>query len=182
MNSTELWDYARELYARNGVAGALLGLQNRRGADINLLLWCCWCAHDGRGALDADSLRAADAAIAEWRESVTRPLRAARDAIGKDGPLAALEGAAELRRGVLDVEIHAERIALGVLEDRAPARRGHGDARALAAASLGRCCRLFGFEPDQDDKQALLTVLAGAFDTTLDAALRAVLEEALARR
>ena len=53
------WDFSLEAYARPGVAPACLDLQERHGADVNLLLFACWLSASGRGALDAALLAAA---------------------------------------------------------------------------------------------------------------------------
>src|SRR3954470_3940357 len=36
------WNFSLELYAGEGVAEACLDLQERRGCDVNVLLFCCW--------------------------------------------------------------------------------------------------------------------------------------------
>ena len=43
----DFWRTSLELYAREGVSRALIALQDRRGADVNLLLYCCWTARSG---------------------------------------------------------------------------------------------------------------------------------------
>jgi len=35
------WAFSLALYGKPGVAPALLGLQDRLGVDVNLLLFCC---------------------------------------------------------------------------------------------------------------------------------------------
>src|SRR5471030_292758 len=36
------WNFSLEIYAAEGVSGACLDLQERRGCDVNILLFCCW--------------------------------------------------------------------------------------------------------------------------------------------
>lgn len=176
MSAQGLWQYAETLYAQHGVAASLLGLQHRHGADVDLLLWCCWCAASGRGAIDEAALGAADGAVAAWREHVTRPLRTVRDIIGKHGPLSALAGAERVRRQVLDAELGSERVALGVLEDLAPVPAvAVGGEACLAADSLAGYCRLLGLRLEADDEAALLTLLTAAFGTGQEQGLRAAL-------
>ena len=50
------WRYSLGFYRRSGVEQACLGLQNTCGADVNLLLFCCWMGAQGR-PLDKRSLR-----------------------------------------------------------------------------------------------------------------------------
>ena len=52
------WNFSLELYAGEGVAEACLDLQERRGCDVNILLFCCWLGASGRPTLTADRLRA----------------------------------------------------------------------------------------------------------------------------
>lgn len=132
--------YAAALYARPGVAEACLELQDRQGADVNLLLAACWLA--ARGArLDPDAAEQLRELAAAWRENVVAPLRQARRALR---PLAADLGgsaagsrAARLRAEVAAVELEAERLVEGLLEAAAaPLRRGPPGGREVAAANL----------------------------------------------
>ena len=158
----EFWRYSLELYAREGMSSALLALQDRRGADVNLLLYCCWMAMSGRGRPSAGDLRRADAAIAGWRHDVTLPLRDVRRRIKGRPERWALEGASEVRRRVLETEIASERVAQGILERMAPAPGRSEGGREDARASLETCFELLGVEPDERDRTDLETILANA--------------------
>ena len=50
--SSRFWDFSLEIYAKPGVAQACLALQDECGADVNLLLFCCWA-----GPLDEIAMR-----------------------------------------------------------------------------------------------------------------------------
>ncbi len=158
--SGDFWRYTLELYAREGMSRALIALQDRRGADVNLLLFCCWVAHRGRGRLSVSDLRRADAAIAGWRDEVTIPLREVRRRIKDSAERWSLEGAAEVRRGVLETEIASESVTQGILErlEISP-EPGEGGARD-ARASLLACLELTGATPDERDLGDLETILA----------------------
>ena len=41
-NAEGLWDFSVRTYRKDGVADACLSLQNDHGADVNMLLYCCW--------------------------------------------------------------------------------------------------------------------------------------------
>ena len=156
----EFWRYSLELYAREGMSRALIALQDRRGADVNLLLYCCWMASSGRGRLSTNDLRRAEAAIADWRDEVTIPLRALRNRIKGSPERWALPGASDVRRRVLETEIASERVTQGILEsvEISPGRSegGAGDARA----SLLTYFEVIGVEPDDLDRAELETILA----------------------
>ena len=132
--------YAAALYARPGVAAACLELQDRLGADVNLLLAACWLA--GRGVrLDVEAARRLRELAAAWREPVLAPLRRARRALrplaAELAPTAAGERAAALRARVAAVELEAERLVEGLLEAAAgPLRRGPRGGPELASANL----------------------------------------------
>lgn len=154
--------YAAALYARPGVAAACLELQDREGADVNLLLAACWLA--GRGVrLDPEAARRLRELAAAWREPVLAPLRRARRALrplaAELAPTAVGERAAALRARVAAVELEAERLVEGLLEAAAePLRRGPPGGPELASANLVALvgARIAGAGPTR-------ILLAGAF-------------------
>lgn len=134
------WDFSLRVYGAPGVADWCLLLQDRYGADVNLLLWCAWAGSRGM-LLGTQDIIAAEAATSAWREQVVRPLRAARLALKGDMGAISAEMAVALRTRVKAVELEAERLqqtALGVLLDA----RGIGPAgpsgppRQAVAANL----------------------------------------------
>src|SRR3954468_3137554 len=72
------WRFSLALYARPGVAEALIALQDRAGCDVNLILFALWrgAAHGHR--LSHAELVKAEAAIAPLRRDVIEPLRRLR--------------------------------------------------------------------------------------------------------
>ena len=77
MQENPLWQYSLAIYQRPGVQPLLLQLQDDFGADINMLLGCCWLAKNAR-ALTDDELAALINASASWRAQCIMPLRAVR--------------------------------------------------------------------------------------------------------
>lgn len=128
------WRFSLALYARPGVADALIALQDRAGRDVNVVLFGLWIgARHGR-ELAAAELAAAEAAIIELGGVVAR-LRALRrqlgDAVGAD-----LQA---LRRRLLPLELAAERrvqsrLAASVADH--PSAGPERDRRTAAAANL----------------------------------------------
>ena len=159
----DFWRASLELYAREGMARALIALQDRRGADVNLLLYCCWTAQSGRDRLYADDLRRAEAAIAGWREDVTIPLRALRTRIKDKRERWIFEGASEVRRAVLETEIASERVTQGILERMAAVPGDNADGEEGARANLLTYFEVLGAELDESDRADLETILAGAY-------------------
>ncbi|MFI5020941.1 MAG: TIGR02444 family protein [Alphaproteobacteria bacterium] len=187
----EFWDFSLAVYGREGVAAACLALQERHGADVNLLLFCCWHARSGRGALAGEGLRRAAAAVEPWHGQLVRGLRAVRVRLrcpsaplpqATDALLAELAEA--LRKKVAAVELEAEHLEQLLLAASAPplpsertsvplAKRA-SDAAGGASAYLA----LLGAALDPVDRSDLLAVLAGVFPELG----RGELESILARR
>ena len=122
--TTDFWNFSLALYARPGVADYCLHLQDETGANVNLMLLCCWAGQRGM-AMDADTLAAAIAAIAGWETQVLRPLRARRRAAG-----VAPAEKRRLRAAELRAEQHAQALLLRALADS-----GFAHLRAAAGAA-----------------------------------------------
>lgn len=156
------WNFSLALYGRPGVAPACLSLQDRCGLDVNLLLFCCWSAAEGR-MLPEPALRAAIAAAAPWQEAVLQPLRAVRRRL-KSGLGAVPEVRSEpLRRRLADLELEAERIEQQVLATVAGATAAGAPLARTGAVNLGLYLRLCGVEPGPAERAALAAILAAAF-------------------
>lgn len=132
------WDWSLDRYPR--AKEALLGLQDRRGFNINLLLWCVWRAEAGE-TLDDARLHAAAGAIDAWHGAITKPLRAARRRLAEFG-----DDGAQLKPRAQALELEAERIEHAILErlPAAPPAHGLSDLRARAIHNLETYTALAG--------------------------------------
>jgi uncharacterized protein (TIGR02444 family) len=104
------WEFSLAYYSRERVSAACLSLQDRRGADVNILLLCCWTA-TLLLRLESAGLKAAIAAVEDWRRDVLEPLRAARRAVADQFPELAKTDRQAIKHGMLSVELECERIA-----------------------------------------------------------------------
>ncbi len=96
-----MWDFSLRLYEQEGIAALCLTLQDRHGLDVNLLLYAAYAAACDIALAMAD-LEAVDAAVADWREGMLRPLRALRRQLdGGETPAA--------RQALLQAELALER-------------------------------------------------------------------------
>jgi uncharacterized protein (TIGR02444 family) len=100
-----LWRFSLALYARPGVAHALLALQNRAGRDVNLMLFALWVGAIRARCLDATEMATAEAAIGPLNVEVVHPLRRLRREL-KAAPDHDIQA---LRRRILHAELGAER-------------------------------------------------------------------------
>jgi uncharacterized protein (TIGR02444 family) len=92
------------------VAPALIGLQDRLGLDVNMLLYCCWIGTDGRSLTPAD-LAGVEAVVEPWQAEVVRPLRSLRRRLkGGFGELPR-DRVESYRQRLSELEVEAERIA-----------------------------------------------------------------------
>ena len=162
------WNFSLETYAGEGVAEACLDLQDRRGCDVNILLFCCWLAASGRPTLTADRLRAILKLSDVWQAEIVKPLRTVRKLL-KDWPWseALPETVDAARRRVADAELaaeHAEQLKLASLYSP-PADRDRPVEKRLRAAvgNLGVYAVCLGVVPDAKDRAAVSALMRATF-------------------
>jgi uncharacterized protein (TIGR02444 family) len=129
------WDFSLEVYHREGVGAACLHLQARHGIDVNVMLFCLWLGHSGRGVMTDEELRALRTATDQWHEVVVRGLRRVRTTL-KDGFPETPERLRESLRGSIQAaEInseHLEQLLLAGAVDR-PVEAENAPLEARAA-------------------------------------------------
>ena len=116
--SSAFWDFSLEVYGLPGVADACLALQDRQGADVNLLLLACWLAGRTVASITALAARLC-AAASEHQDPIVRPLRGARRALKARAATAdsfLAQPLEALRRAVAAAELEAERVEQLALE------------------------------------------------------------------
>src|SRR5277367_6236591 len=143
VNHHPLWQFSLAVYGAPGVSAACLELQERRGADVNLLLYAAFVGISGRGRLDPAELARCRAAVRPWSELVVTRLRQVRRALKQDLGAVSAAAAAALRQRLAALEIDAEQLEqmalaarLGVPSPAAPAADRAADARANLEAYL----------------------------------------------
>jgi uncharacterized protein (TIGR02444 family) len=161
------WDFSLKVYSSEGVGAACLALQERRGVDVNLVLFCIWNGASGRGRLSAGELDAALAAVRAWNRDIVVGLRAVRDELkGGMAPIPKDRSDA-LRKRILKIEIdceHAEQLALANAVGRVAQADLPPDRRAEdAAANVAAYFRRHGFAPDAQDTTHTTRILNAAF-------------------
>ncbi len=115
------WDFSVRTYRTTGVPAASLSLQNDFGADVNMLLYCCWVGAY-LGKFDSDMFASASRFSANWAENVVIPLRSARTWMKHTGcgdDAISVDQCMTLRDDVKSVEFAAERLQQDTLESLA---------------------------------------------------------------
>lgn len=162
------WNFSLELYSGDGVAEACLDLQERRGCDVNILLFCCWLGSSGRPTLTAERLRAILTASEAWQSEIVKPLREMRRRLkDKPWPGALPETVDAVRRRVADAELaaeHAEQLKLASLHSP-PADRDRSPEKRLRASvgNLGVYAVCLGVVPDDKDRAAVAALMRATF-------------------
>jgi uncharacterized protein (TIGR02444 family) len=155
------WEFSLAFYAREAVGAACLSLQDRRGADVNILLLCCWLATLNLTINEA-GIRTAVETVADWRRDVLEPLRAVRRRVANAPMEIGKMERRAIKDGLLAVELDCERAAQGrivavVASDVEPTEVGtmHGIASNALETYLG----LLALEPEEQDALDIAALL-----------------------
>lgn len=158
------WQFSLRTYWKPGVEQACLSLQDRDGADVNILLLCCWAAASGRGALGTRTLRAAMSSAKRWQTEVIEPLRAVRRNLKQGFAGVPQETTAALRKKIGKVEIEcelAEQLLLALHGDALP-QGIRTDAGRAAKTSIERYLACLGARPDKAAREDIATLIAAS--------------------
>jgi uncharacterized protein (TIGR02444 family) len=138
-SSSPFWRFSLGFYRMDGVPEACLALQDRGGADVNIVLFLLWTASQGR-RLSSDAVQALTDKVRTWQSDVIAPIRNLRRML-KDAPPLLDKGTAEVfRTKIKALELEAERLqqeamfALGPSLPTEPATTVEEAARGHIAA------------------------------------------------
>ncbi len=169
------WDFSLRVYGSEGVPAACIALQERRGIDVNLLLFNAWIGESGRGVLAESDLDATLAATTAWNRDIVCALRVVRNRLKGGMPPIPTDRSDVLRKMILEIEVkseHVEQIALAAAVTR-PADPALAAARRCddAVRNVAAYFRRHGFTPDAKDAKQVAIVLDPAFPEIGRAAL-----------
>jgi uncharacterized protein (TIGR02444 family) len=114
------WQFSNRIYRRPGVADACLDLQNREGADVNLVLFACWFGVT-RGMLPEELVARSVHLSQQWSQQVVVKLRHARSWMKTSAALLSeadslLPQYQRLRDQIKATELQAEHLQQNLLE------------------------------------------------------------------
>lgn len=159
VEANPFWVFSLSVYGRDGTAPACLALQDLKGLDVNLLLFCCWAGVAGQ-RLEPAELEELIAAVRPWRTEIIEPLRAVRRQLGKGG---AHEGAdSALLEKLKAAELESEAVQQRILFECLPLESGEA-SEEIAAENLKTYVKLLGVDCDSAATADLAAVLRGAF-------------------
>ncbi len=163
------WPWSAAAYERQGVPAALLRLQDDAGLNVNILLWCLWCAERYAEIPELAIRKAADIA-ATWSAEVTENLRRTRRALKSPPDQADADAAKALRKKIKKAELDAEEIEQAMLERLAadqlePSATPTAEERETRARrNLAAYAALAGAANHEGFNTALLETLIAAVD------------------
>ncbi|MEX2469137.1 MAG: TIGR02444 family protein [Pseudohongiellaceae bacterium] len=156
INTRRFWDFSYKVYTNDGIDSLCLQLQDERGFDINLVLFCLWFGVTRGELTDAALARARQHADA-WRTLKVQPLRNLRRHMKRrleEVPAGSRPAYGQLRERIKRCELEAERLQQQILERLAGQLKGTGIAGAGAmTANLERLAMQMGMVPDGDLKE-----------------------------
>jgi len=115
------WQYSLALYSRPKVAECCLSYQDSDGANVNLLLFCCWLGFSGQ-RLEPVALEKARLLIEEWDLQAVQKLRAVRRFLvssqwGSSEMVKSDVIKSEMIQSLQQVELMAEQVVQNTLYD-----------------------------------------------------------------
>lgn len=154
------WRFSLAVYGRAGVAEVVLALQERRGADVNVILFLLWRTAAGHDV--SDTLLSRIAAVSrDWQAAVIGPVRRARRAVkGMEGLYP------RLKETELACE-QAEQMALAALvdDDGAPATAPPETRRVAAETALRAYLSTLPGAPMAGEEEALEALVHAGLTT-----------------
>src|ERR1700710_543458 len=117
--TSPFWDFSLGFYAQPGIAEICLDLQDRFGADVNVVLYLLWQAQRRR-RLTSVKIEKLIALTSDWQQHVVRPLREVRRFLKEPGPTWSSDSVASFRQRLKGEELLAERLQQTAMETAFP--------------------------------------------------------------
>ena len=116
--TSDFWNWSLDHYQQKAVSSVLLKLQDDANLNVNLLLWCLWCAKSYEEIPEL-VLRKAHDLTSRWSADLAINLRQVRRALKSPPKQADADKAKALRDVIMKAELSAEEIEQLMLENLA---------------------------------------------------------------
>lgn len=142
------WRFSVSFYSVPQVAAACLDLQDKAGADVNIVMFLLWNATQSR-TFSAAAVADLESRIGVWRDSVVVPLRTVRRALKSPPAVIDAAIAEKYRTKIKGVELEAEKLQQEALYTLlpslklAPASSPAAAAQASISAYQTLCSEVF---------------------------------------
>ncbi|NKB46964.1 MAG: TIGR02444 family protein [Legionellales bacterium] len=110
------WRFSCLVYQDRSLKSACLNLQDHLDMNVNIILFGCWLAANGRGRLQTTDFTKLEQLIAIWHQSITSKLRQFRQQLGRQ---VAANDNFNLISAVQQEELSAEHVEQLMLAQRA---------------------------------------------------------------
>jgi|TARA_B100000315_G_C14589145_1_gene594778 uncharacterized protein (TIGR02444 family) len=140
MEDNPFWNFSLDFYGREGVADACLKLQDQFGADVNIVLYCCWVAVERAEILEKAELVEIMAVIEPWQTGVVQRLRQIRQEMKQNQSINFGELSDELRQAIKSCELDGEKIEQGILYQSG--QREFSQPPTINALDLAGCVQI----------------------------------------
>ena len=133
--TADFWTWSLSTYRHRDVQETTIKLQDDFDLNVNIILWCCWCA-SAYQELPEFALRKAIEETSKWTNSITAPIRGARRASKEQ-----VKDNRALYEALKNVELMAEEVEQKALEEIAIdhlAPSGHETPMSMARRNLSR--------------------------------------------
>ncbi|MBO6720172.1 MAG: TIGR02444 family protein [Rhizobiaceae bacterium] len=142
-----LWTFSLDRYGRDGVAETCLWLQQRLGADVNIVLASLYAGDQGKGLSKVELRAIVEGGPGEWHREVVVPLRQARVFTKSQVSGADAGSIATFRSEVKQMELAAEKWEQRLIErhlDGVAAGASDEAPSAIALENLAQYLSLVG--------------------------------------
>jgi len=132
-SASDFWTFSLQTYAKPNVADICLELQDRFGADVNLLLYMLWAASRGR-RLHLREIAEIAGYVQSWQQHVVTPLRVVRRQLKSPPDGWSPAETDRLRQRIKAEELEAERLQQNAMVNFLSVdKAGQADADVVAA-------------------------------------------------
>ncbi|ESR26858.1 TIGR02444 family protein [Lutibaculum baratangense] len=153
-DDSAFWRFSLRFYDAPEVQADCLTVQDRDGADVNVVLYLLHRASNG-DCLSREGIATIDSEVAAWREEVVRPLRAIRRRLKPRPYPLDPERQESFRNEIKRVELRSEKMQQLFLETLAPPTDRRAGVAEAAKRNLRAYASLIGADGEAPEYRRL---------------------------